>query len=121
MSKIDQNIDQANKLGNLLNSWTKIFIGLGVAVISCAMAYYEIYENKDDIIKEREERISNEIISEERSDKRYARAMETAKELKDYIKYQEGRLLEMEKKHAQLEGYIKGKEYNEKHNYKTFP
>lgn len=40
--------------------------------------------------------------------------METAKELKDYIKYQEARLLEMEKKQAFMEGYQKGKEYNDK-------
>ena len=114
MSKIDNNIDQANRIGTLFNSWGKIASWVVGAVLSCAWAYYQIYENRDDIIIERKERMAQEQLIEERSDKRYGRAMETAKELKDYIKYQEARLLEMEKKHAFMEGYIKGKEYNEK-------
>lgn len=114
MSKLDKNIDQANKIGTLFNSWGKVVSWIMGAAISCVWAYYEIYENKDDIALERKERIAQEQLIEERSDKRYARAMETAKELKDYIKYQESRLLEMEKKQAYMEGYIKGKEYSER-------
>lgn len=112
MSEIDKNIDQANKLGNLLNSWTKIFIGLGIAVVSCAMAYYEIYENKDGIVLEKKERIQNEAINEERGEKRYARAMETAKELKDFIRYQQEEIVKTKEDVAYLKGYIDAmKEY----------
>lgn len=110
MSKIEKNIDQANRLGSLLNSWTKIIVVYGGAVISCTLTYYKIFENEKDIALEKKERIANEIVSEDRSDKRYARAMETAKDLKDFIKYQEDRLLELEKSQSYMEGYIKGKE-----------
>lgn len=107
-------IDEGNKLGSFLNSWTKIISIIIVSVSSCALAYYEIYENKEAIVQERVDRKNQEKLIEERSDKRYGRAMETAKELKDYIKYQEARLLEMEKKQAYIQGYMNGKEYNEK-------
>ena len=107
-------IDEGNKLGAFLNSWTKIIGLIIICVSSCALAYYRIFENEKEIILERADRIKQEQVIEERSDKRYARAMETAKELKEYIKYQEDRLLEMEKKQAYMEGYIKGKEHNEK-------
>lgn len=107
-------IDEGNKLGSFLNSWTKIISVIIISVSSCACAYYKIFDNERDIALERLDRIKMEQVIEERSDKRYARAMETAKELKDYIKYQEGRLLEMEKKQAFTEGYIKGKEFKEK-------
>jgi hypothetical protein len=114
MEKSDNNIDTANKLGNLFNSWGKILIGVGLAVISCANAYYEIYENKEDTANEKRERIANEKIIEDRADKRYARAMETATELKDFIKFQQSEIIELREKQAYIEGYIKGKEFNEK-------
>lgn len=107
-------LDQANKIGNLFNSWVRIAIIFGTAIISCGIAYMKIFDNEKDIALEKSDRIKQEEIIEERADKRYLRAMETAKELKDYIKYQEERLLEMEKKQAFMEGYIQGKEYQEK-------
>ena len=113
MSKIGEKIDEANKLGNLFNSWIRIAIIFGGAIISCGLAYYEIYENKDDIQIERRERIANEKINEDRSDKRYARAMETATELKSFIKYQQEEIIKLKEEQAYIKGYIKGKEKNE--------
>lgn len=66
MEKTENNIDTANKLGILFNSWGKILIGVGLCVISCANAYYEIYENKEDTANEKQERITNEKIMEDR-------------------------------------------------------
>lgn len=114
MSKIESNIQTANTIGNLFNSWIRIAIIFGSAIISCGIAYMKIFDNEKDIALEKSDRIKQEAIIEERADKRYLRAMETAKELKDYIKYQEERLLEMEKKQSSMEGYIKGKEYQDK-------
>ena len=110
----DNNIDQANKLGNLFNSWIRIAIIIGGAVISCAYAYYQIYENKDDVANERKERIEHEQDAEYKSDKRYKEAMEIAGELKLYIKYQEEEIVKMKQQLSYNEGYEKGKEYNEK-------
>lgn len=60
MSKTDDNIDQANKLGTLFNSWGKIASWVVGAILSCAWAYYQIYENKDDIALEKKERMAQE-------------------------------------------------------------
>lgn len=114
MSHTDDNIAKANQFGNLLNNWTKIAIVYGGAIISCALAYYKIFDNEKDIALEKRDRMKQEAIIEERADKRYERAMETAKDLKDFIKYQEERLLELEKEQSYMQGYVKGKEFNNK-------
>lgn len=114
MSKIDNNIDQANKWGNLFNSWTKIIGAIILCISSYAVAQYEIFENKEDIQNEKRERIANEKIAEDRAEKRYSRAMETATELKDFIKYQQEEIIELKEEVAYMKGYTKGKEYNEK-------
>jgi len=108
MSELDKNIDQANKLGNLFNSWIRVVIIIGGAIVSCAYAYYQIYENKDDIEIEKRDRIANEKIMEERADKRYARAMETASELKEFIKYQQEELVKAKEDISYMKGYIDG-------------
>lgn len=114
MSKFDKGIDEANKIGNLFNSWIRIAIIFGGAIISCSIAYYKIFENEKDIALEKKERIEHSAVAKDRNDKRYEREMENAKEFKEFIKYQDARILELEKKQAYLEGYIKGKEHNEK-------
>lgn len=97
-------LDEANKIGNLFNSWGKIVFTFLLIVISCATAYYKIFENERDIAQEKKERIEALELSEERSDKRYVRAMEMAKELKDLGMKLEERVRELEKQNA----YIKG-------------
>lgn len=114
MSKTEHNIDTANKIGTLFNSWGKIVSWVIGAIISCVWAYYEIYENKDDIALERKERTEQFKLSEERSEKRYTRAMETATELKYFIKYQQEEIIELKEEIAYMKGYEKGKEYYEK-------
>lgn len=114
MSKLDQNLDQANKLGSLFNSWGKVVSWVVGAILSCTWAYYQIYENKDDISLERKERVAQEQLIEERSDKRYIRAMETAKELKEFIKYQQEEIIKLKEKDAYMQGYMDGKEYQDK-------
>lgn len=113
MTKVDDNIDKANEFGNLLNNWTKIAIVYGGAIISCAAAYYQIFENKDDISQEKKERLEHELSAEDRGDKRYKEAMAIAEELKLYIKYQQEEIVKMKEKQSYLEGYIKGKEFYE--------
>lgn len=110
---VKDNIDAANKLGNLFNSWIRIAIILGSGIISCAYAYYQIYENNEDIQNETRSRIANEKIIEDRADKRYARAMETATELKDFIKYQQQEIIKLKEEVAYIKGYTKGREFNE--------
>lgn len=39
--------------------------------------------------------------------------METASELKDFIKFQQSEIIELREQQAYLKGYIKGKEFNE--------
>ena len=113
MSKTENNIKQANEFGNLLNNWTKIAIVYGGAIISCATAYYKIFENEKGLILEKKERLEREIDAEYKSDRRYKEAMEIASELKLYIKYQEEEMVKMKQQLSYNEGYEKGKEYNE--------
>ena len=89
----DKSIEKASKLGSLLNSWISIVLIAGTAVSSCTYAYYKIFDNEKEI-----------ILQEERSDKRYNRAMEMAIEMKNFAKYQEQRIIEIEKKVAFIEG-----------------
>ena len=96
-------LDEANKLGTLLNSWGKIIIASLLAFSTLANAYYQIYSTKLTVIEiEKEmllirEDIKEQInLAEERSEKRYTRGMESAKELKDFIKYHEERILKLE-------------------------
>ena len=114
MSKIGEKIDEANKIGSLLNSWTKIIVVYGGALISCTLAYYKIFQNEKDIQLEKKERIEQFSNSQDRGDKRYDRMIESTKELKDFLKYHENRILELEKQQSYDEGYNKGKENNSK-------
>jgi len=98
-------IDQANKLGDLLNSWTKIIVTLGIAVSSCAYAYWMIFENEKNIEIERENRKKEIILLEERSDKRYSRAMEIATKLENWGMKLEERIRVLERENS----YMKGK------------
>lgn len=76
-------LDDVNKLGNIFNSWGKIILLAGGGLISCAIAYYRIFDNEKDIAQERKDRIDATIVAETRSDGRFNRAMEIAKELRD--------------------------------------
>lgn len=114
MSKSDDNIDQANKIGNLFNSWIRIATIFGGALLSCGYAYYQIYENKDDNAQERKERLEHEKEAEDRGDKRYKEAMGIAGELKDFIKFQQEEIVKLKEEQAYQKGYEKGKEYYEK-------
>lgn len=106
-NKKEDTMVAASKFGDLLNSWTKIFIVYGGAVISCAMAYYKIFENEKDITLEKKDRMEQGVFQEEKSEKRYNESMGQARELKEFLKYQESRILELEKKQAFTEGYQK--------------
>ena len=97
-------IDEANKLGDLFNSWGKILIIAGSAIVSCALAYYRIFENEKDISIERNDRIEAVTVIEQRSDNRYNRAMEVAKELKDMGLKEQERVRSLEKELAILKG-----------------
>lgn len=103
-------LDEANKLGDLFNSWGKIFIIVGGALISCAIAYYRIFDNEKDIAQERKDRIDATIVQENRSDNRFSRAMELAGKLEGFgIKLEERvRLLEIE--NAYLKGTLNKKQ-----------
>lgn len=114
MPEIESNIDQANKIGNLFNSWGKIIMIFGGAIVSCSIAYYRIFDNEKEIAIEKKERIEHEADAEYKADKRYKDAMGIAEELKEYIKYQEQEIVKMKEKQAYMEGYIKGKEFNNK-------
>ena len=92
----------------------RIAIIVGTGIVSCAYAYYQIYENKDDNAQERKERLEHEQDAEYRSDKRYKETMDLGTELKEFVKYQELEIVKLKEKQAYMEGYEKGKEYNEK-------
>jgi len=90
-------IDLANKIGSLFNSWSKIILGTMLVIVGAAGAYYQIFQNKDNIlihkvsldksIDDVREDLLKEIkllkkdLKDEqktqsgRSDKRYSRAM----------------------------------------------
>jgi len=99
-------IDQANKLGDLLNSWTKIAIIFGGAIVSCATAYYKIYENEGRLDAEQKQRAEQIHLLEERGDKRYNRAMNLADKLEKYGIQLEERVRKLEIEN----GYLKGKQ-----------
>lgn len=103
-------IDNANKLGDLFNSWGKIAIIVGGALISCAIAYYRIFDNEKDIAQERNDRIEATLVIENRSDNRFSRAMETATKLEQMGMKLEERVRQLEKENA----YMKGK-YESQH------
>jgi hypothetical protein len=75
--------DDVNKIGNLFNSWGKILFMLGGGLISCAIAYYRIFDNEKDIAQERKDRLDATVVMETRSDSRFNRAMEIAKDLRE--------------------------------------
>jgi len=101
--------DTASKIGSLLNSWTKIIVTLGGAVISCALAYYKIYENEANILREASQRAAEIKLLEERGDKRYNRAMNIAEELKSMGLKEQDRVRELEIEVAKLKGKYESK------------
>lgn len=90
------NMEQAGKIGDLLNSWTKIIFIFGSAVVSCALAYYRIYENEGKIKLLKKEFIKVQEISEQRSDKRYNRAMKLADKFEKEARNLEVRIRKLE-------------------------
>ena len=106
MEKPKDNLKKASEIGSLFDSWIKIILVIGGALISCAMAYYKIFENERSI-KANKRYINNQIeLLEQRGDKRYDRAMKTATKLEEYGMYHEKRILELEKDDAYLRGRI---------------
>ena len=97
-------IDEANKLGNLFNSWGKIIVSAIMIIASCVIAYIKIYSNETDIALEKKERIEQFDLMEKRSDNRYNRAMEVAKDLKEMGVKEQERVRELEKEVEYLKG-----------------
>lgn len=109
-------LDETNKLGVLINTWGKLIVAALFAFSTLANAYYQIYSTKltvgeieKEIVLIRKEIKELIDLTEERSEKRYARGMESAKELKDFIKYHEERILQLEKENAYLKGKYESK------------
>ena len=101
-----EKLDTIGKLGSLFNSWGKIIFIVGLITVGAAFAYIQIFDNADDIttvekelrelkkdlVKDLRKEIMGEVkilkkqLMEEqdnqsqRSDKRYKRAMEIAKD-----------------------------------------
>mgnify|MGYP007071592686 FL=1 len=92
----------------MLNSWGKVVLFIGSAVVSCAFAYYMLltHEREINLIK-KEHKEAMDII-EERAEKRYSRAMEKANKLEDYGIQCESRLRELEKELSYLKGQHNG-------------
>lgn len=115
---MNKTIDNAAKVGSLLNSWTHLLVFLGAALISASVAYYKIFENereiqaaeiefKREIQNIREEHKKEIELIEKRSENRYARAMETADELKVKAKELEERVRDLEIDDAYIKGSSK--------------
>lgn len=102
------NLDDATKVGNTINSWGKIVIVIGGAVVSCAFAYYMLLSHEREIQQIKKEHSEAMILIEERAEKRYSRAIEKAKTMEEFGLYHEKRLLELEKDNAYNKGLIDG-------------
>jgi len=124
MAEKNNKIDLANKIGSLFNSWSKIIGGGILFIIGAALAYYQIFENKDNIrinhesitiqIDDAREDLLKEIkllkkdlkdekkIQSSRSDKRYSRALKIGED-------HEGRLRGLEYDVTYMKGREAGK------------
>lgn len=109
-------LDEANKIGSFVSNWGKIGVVVGGAIVSCTIAYWMIIDNTKNIEQERKDRLDAAIIQENRSDNRFNRAMEIAKELKEQGAKKETELKEIISKESdrtralQIEvAYMKGK------------
>ena len=97
-------LDEANKVGNLFNSWGKIIFAVVILIVSCATAYFKIFGNEADIAQEKKERIEAIALVEERGEKRYSRAMELAGKLESLGMKLEERVRKLEIDNAYLKG-----------------
>lgn len=95
---------QAKDIIGIIETWTKLIVLGGSAIVTCTYAYYKIFDLEKNQVDDRKHFEEQLKIGEVRSDKRYLRAMEVAKELKELGMYQEKRINELEKEVAYLKG-----------------
>ncbi len=103
------NFDAVNKLINLVKSIGSIIYWAVGIVVSCAWAYYEIYETKDDLVIEKKERKEQVKTLKQRGDKREARRLDDQKEFKDLGMDLEKRIRDIEIEMAYQKGINKSK------------
>lgn len=94
---------QANSVINLFKNGASIVIGIGTAVVSCAYAYWNIFDNTKDIAAEKKERIEAIQTLEKKSELRYDHAMEICNKLESKGLEEMERLREIQIKLERLE------------------
>jgi predicted RND superfamily exporter protein len=119
----EEKLNKINTIGSTISVWGKLLIGLIVFIISVGTAWYQIETNAADNVRQDEniktiignqqkqfdqmmDNITREFeIQSNRSDKRYERAMQEAKELHIEIDKHDQQILDIYKEIW----YIKGK------------
>lgn len=113
---METHIDKANKISTLINGWGKILFVVGSAIGACFFFYYQVQSNESNIkalqiqLDDKDISYSREFeLWEERSDRRYDRAMKTADVLLKTINNNKTWLLDIEKRLSKLEGRLEFK------------
>lgn len=96
----EQVINKANSIGSAISTWGKIIIGIIIFIGGAFTTYYQIQHNS---LKNDAQDIEHELMND-RADKRYKRAMETADELKSKDKEHDAQYIELIKEVSYLKG-----------------
>jgi|32_taG_2_1085360.scaffolds.fasta_scaffold00529_34 hypothetical protein len=109
-----EKIKKANEISSLITGWGKILFIIGSAIGSGFLLYYQIQNNSTSIqnleLKIDDNNKANERefeINEERSNKRYDRAMKTGDILLKQNAKQNDWLLDLDKRISYIEGNLK--------------
>ena len=121
---MERKIEKANRLGSTISVWTKIIVGIILAIIGIGTTYYQIESNAADNIRQDEsiksvidnqhlqfDRMMETMTKEfdiigHRSDKRYDRVMKETKELHLEIDRHDKYLLEIYKEIWYIKGQM---------------
>lgn len=110
------NLKEAKEIGSLIDTWGKIVVVVGGAVVSCAFAYYMLlaHEQRLDTLEDkyekdiqilREEYKRQYGVVEEKSNQKFEQGMKVATELKNMVDKLDIRLNAEEQRSAYSSGW----------------
>lgn len=105
---MESKINEVGKVAGAIKSIASVISGIVLAVSSAAFAYSKIFENERNLELFKLDAEKRYLLLIDRSDKRYKRMVDYVEGLKSMDQQDEGRIIELEKSHSEMKGYIKG-------------